>query len=101
MGIPSRREYLRSERRRATRIVRLLIGLFDVAIDEARKDGGEMAYKEHEELIDAYRNGLNWWINHEGGVALYERWLDYLNVLKEMGYEGDIFAAAFEEEGIS
>jgi hypothetical protein len=94
-------EQLARERRRANPTTRRLIELFEYATREAAKDeSSDMAYMEHEHLVSAYQNGLNWWTNHDGGRVLYEAWRSYLTQLKRNGYGSETLQAVFDEERI-
>lgn len=89
----SQREYLSMERRRSTPTVKMLSAL----LQHAMTDPSDMAYMEHEALVTAFRSGLDWWFNHEGGAALGKDWDDYITFLKEKKYTGKVFDELFEE----
>ena len=42
---------------------------------------------EHAKFINAYNNGLQWWITHTGGRWLYELMIQYASYLDVNGYE--------------
>lgn len=96
-------EYLRDECARQGPVTKAITDVLHRATDDLLNSGTEtpeLGWREHREIIDAYRNGLSWYINMTGGYALYTAWRQYLAVLKRHGFYGESFDSTFEEEGI-
>ena len=91
-------EYMAVERQRANSMVTMILNIIDMATEEAEDDGlTAMGYREHKELIDAYNEGLCWWVNHDGGVCLDRAFIEYLRTLKRNKYE---FQDIYDDYGI-
>jgi len=80
-------EHLTYEYQRMNPIVKQMNRVFELAIDDVVNRTGELGWREHQELIDAYKNGLSWFINMEGGYGLYHTVCEYQKVLDKFGWE--------------
>jgi hypothetical protein len=94
-------EYLKAEERHAVPVVRMLLSL----VRHAATMPDDMGWKEHEQLLEAYRNGLDWYENHHGGAVLNRAVDLYITRLHREGYcdkyERSVFEEVYEEKGLT
>jgi hypothetical protein len=78
-----------------TEIMTHLTELFDRAADDPDALGG----RDADELVGAYLNGLDWFVNFNG-QGLDRAFDRYINALFELGFEGPNIDIAYENQGL-